>query len=289
MLIILYSTAKIFMNFRITSHFVHSSFSGGIYNIYIKGVRTVDTTLVFRRKECKYFLPQDKYRRLMSDISDMLEPDIYGLSTVCSVYLDTPDFGLARRSAEAVDYKEKLRIRSYGEGAAPTSDVFFEIKKKYGGIVYKRREIMPLSGAERYLAAGVPPCDSQIMREIDYAMRFYRPSPAAVVSYEREAFTAKNDPGLRLTFDTGVRFRTDRLTLSCGSAGDCLLPEDTVLLEVKSPGGMPLWLTGALNGNGIYPTSFSKYGAAYREILRRGGSCCDKNYGKGFPTAGRTG
>ena len=280
------------MIFRISSHFGHSPVSGGRYNYRIrisKGDRTMDMTFVFKRKESKYFLTQDRYRRLIRDIGGMLEPDVYGRSTVCSVYLDTPDFGLARRSAEAVDYKEKLRIRSYGEGAEQSANVFFEIKKKYGGIVYKRREIMTLAGAEEYLSSGIPPRDSQIMREIDYAMRFYRPSPAAVVSYEREAFTVKGEAGLRLTFDTGVRFRTDRLSLSAGSAGEYLLPDGTVLLEVKSPGGMPLFLTGALDANGIFPSSFSKYGAAYRVIT---GRCADKNSnynGKGFPEPGRVG
>lgn len=229
----------------------------------------VDMTFVFKRKEIKYFLAYDRYLRLIEDIGDRLEPDIYGQSTVCSLYLDTPDFGLARRSAEAVDYKEKLRIRCYGKCAAPDSRVFFEIKKKYGGIVYKRRELMTLTYAESYLSSGTPPCDSQIMREIDYAMCFYRPSPAAIVCYEREAFTAKSYPGLRLTFDTGVRFRTEGLSLSDGSAGERLLADGTVLLEVKSPGGIPLWLTGALDKNGIFPSSFSKYGAAYRIMLSR--------------------
>lgn len=249
----------------------------------------MDMTLVFRRTESKYFLTQDRYRRLMSDIGGMLEPDVYGRSTVCSLYPDTPDFGLARRSAEAVGYKEKLRIRSYGEGAEQSANVFFEIKKKYDGIVYKRRVTMTLAGAEGYLSSGIPPCDSQIMREIDYAMRLYRPSPAAVVSYEREAFTAKDAPELRLTFDTGVRFRTDRLSLSEGSAGEKLLPDGTVLLEVKSTGGMPLWLTGALDANGIFPSPFSKYGAAYRVIAGRAGNRNSNYNGKGFPDAGSVG
>lgn len=249
----------------------------------------MDMTLVFRRTESKYFLTQDRYRRLMSDIGGMLEPDVYGRSTVCSLYPDTPDFGLARRSAEAVGYKEKLRIRSYGEGAEQSANVFFEIKKKYDGIVYKRRVTMTLAGAEEYLSSGIPPCDSQIMREIDYAMRLYRPSPAAVVSYEREAFTAKDAPELRLTFDTGVRFRTDRLSLSEGSAGEKLLPDGTVLLEVKSTGGMPLWLTGALDANGIFPSPFSKYGAAYRVIAGRAGNRYSNYNGKGFPGAGSVG
>jgi hypothetical protein len=34
-------------------------------------------------------------------------------------------------------------------------------------------------------------------------------------------------------------------------------------MEVKTLGGMPLWMTRALGENKIYPTSFSKYGTCY--------------------------
>ena len=46
-------------------------------------------------------------------------------------------------------------------------------------------------------------------------MRFWgQPQPAVILSYEREAFFADGQPDLRLTFDTGVRYRADRLSLS---------------------------------------------------------------------------
>ena len=46
-----------------------------------------------------------------------------------------------------------------------------------------------------------------------------------------------------------------------------LLPENTVLLEIKTGGAMPLWLAHALDAEGILPGSFSKYGAAYTRSL----------------------
>lgn len=48
-------------------------------------------------------------------------------------------------------YKEKLRVRSYG---VPTGDdkVFVELKKKYDGVVYKRRVAM--TAARRFSKAG---------------------------------------------------------------------------------------------------------------------------------------
>ncbi|MBQ6465678.1 MAG: VTC domain-containing protein [Oscillospiraceae bacterium] len=60
-----------------------------------------------------------------------------GRSTVTSLYLDTPDCRIIRNSIEAADYKEKLRLRSYGTASAD-SGVFLELKKKFGGVVYTR-------------------------------------------------------------------------------------------------------------------------------------------------------
>ena len=41
-------------------------------------------------------------------------------------------------------------------------------------------------------------------------------------------------------------------------------------MEVKLPGAAPLWLARLLSENGIFPTSFSKYGTLYREhILKK--------------------
>jgi hypothetical protein len=38
-------------------------------------------------------------------------------------------------------------------------------------------------------------------------------------------------------------------------------------MEIKTDGAMPLWLSHALDELKIYPTSFSKYGRAYIDII----------------------
>ena len=40
------------------------------------------------------------------------------------------------------------------------------------------------------------------------------------------------------------------------------------ILEIKTDGAMPLWLSHALDELKIYPTSFSKYGKAYEDIIK---------------------
>ena len=227
----------------------------------------MDATYIFKRIEKKYLLSETQYEALFQRIGAHLKPDEFGRSTVLSLYLDTPDHRIIRSSIEAVDYKEKLRLRSYGTAGAESA-VFLELKKKYGGVVYKRRASMSLSQAERYLRTGIKPFESQIMSEIDWAMRLYgRPKGAMLIACEREAWFDEAHPDLRLTFDRNIRYRESELRLDRGSAGTALLPRDTVLLEIKTAGAMPLWLADALDAEGILPGSFSKYGEAYLRTL----------------------
>ena len=78
-------------------------------------------------------------------------PDEYGESTICNIYYDTADYRLIRASLEKPAYKEKLRLRSYGV-TEPGGKVFLELKKKYKGIVYKRRITLPEDAAGDFIA-----------------------------------------------------------------------------------------------------------------------------------------
>ena len=102
--------------------------------------------MTFQRYETKYMLSPIMARKLRKSLPGHLQMDEYGLDTICSLYYDTPDHQLIRRSLEKPVYKEKLRLRSYGP-AKETSPIYVELKKKYEGIVYKCRERMILSEA----------------------------------------------------------------------------------------------------------------------------------------------
>lgn len=109
---------------------------------------------------------------------------------------------------------------------------------------------------------------SQILKEISYFWEFYQTlAPALFLSYQREAFSGIQEPGLRITFDENILWRREQLSLRYGAFGNSLLPPGATLMEIKTPGAMPLWLAHALSAHGISKTSFSKYGKAYEEIL----------------------
>ena len=117
----------------------------------------------FERYEKKFLLSGEQYRRLMSIVGDRLAQDAYGRSTVLSVYLDTPDRRLIRASLEKPAYKEKLRVRSYGVPGME-DEVFVELKKKYRGVVYKRRVCLPLREARAWVLGGQREPGGQIDR-----------------------------------------------------------------------------------------------------------------------------
>ena len=196
-----------------------------------------------------------------------MQVDEYGWSTICNIYFDTPSYDMIRRSLDKPLYKEKLRLRSYGI-PHEESIVFLELKKKYEGIVYKRRESLLYETAERFLYDGVYPArDTQIMRELAYTRQFYDARPALFLGYDRVALFGREDPLLRLTFDARIRYRTDRLHLHMGDEGELLMPEGDYIMELKVPLALPMWMVQLLNRFSLLPTSFSKYGEIYRHKL----------------------
>lgn len=222
---------------------------------------------IFKRYEKKYILEEPQYLALMSRIVTKMAADNYGLHTISNIYFDTEDFELIRSSIEKPEYKEKLRLRCYGR-AEENSPVFVELKKKYDGIVYKRRVEMNLKDARKYLYYGIyPEQDNQIIREIDYAVNRYNLKPAAAISYDRIAFYGNEDSELRVTFDHNIRCRNDSLDLSKGAFGTPLLKQGQMLMEVKIPGAMPMWMSRLFAEFAVYPVSFSKYGTYYKESL----------------------
>lgn len=229
-----------------------------------------DTKFSFQRYEKKYLLSREKYQALWQELAPLAEPDCFFRSTVCSVYYDWEDFRLIRHSLDRPAYKEKLRLRSYNV-PGPADLVFVELKKKYEGVVYKRRVAMPAGGAEAWLVGAAPaPDQSQISREIDWFLRSNLVRPQVLIACDRQAYTARENGELRFTFDSSIRWRDTDLSLTAGDWGRELLSDGQVLMEIKLPGAAPLWLAHMLSRLEVFPRGFSKYGQCYqRELLEK--------------------
>ena len=223
---------------------------------------------VFERYELKYLLTATQKQKVLSAMKPHMEPDQYGRTTIRNIYFDTDSYRLIRRSIDKPAYKEKLRIRSY-EKASPGSMVFVELKKKYEHVVYKRRINLAEHEAMAWMQ-GKRGCHGnvQISEEVDYFLRYYGSlRPTVFLSYEREAYYAKDDSDFRVTFDDTILCRQNDLSLESDVYGTPLLPEGTTLMEIKCSGGIPLWMAHVLSEEHIYKTSFSKYGTAYQTMI----------------------
>lgn len=225
----------------------------------------------FKRYELKYMLTPEQKAAVMNAMAPYMALDKYGRTVIRNIYYDTDNYRLIRTSLEKPVYKEKLRLRSYRQ-LMDDEPAFVELKKKFDNVVYKRRLSMPQSAAMDWLGgnyAKKPDC--QIASEIEYFTRFYQTlHPVVFLSYEREALYCKDGGDFRVTFDESILCRSDRLSLTEDVGGMPILEPGKVLMEIKTAGGIPLWMTHVLTENKIFKTSFSKYGTAYRTMIYKG-------------------
>lgn len=289
---------------------------------------------VFKRVEKKYRIGAAERAAVEAAAGGPMAVDAYGRTRITSLYLDTPERSMIARSVEKPLYKEKLRLRAYGDaagvalmgafgagpivrepGGLPLSDgevetrvaaglqvpgaaaalpVFFGIKKKFKGIVYKRRLALTLPAALAFVsglpyeqacarwplsdaalaAAALSPVTRQIARELEVAMDRWLPLvPSMGIACDRVAWAYRPemfqereddelfDSELRITFDD----RLEYLDCHCfHSPWRPIIESSESVMEIKSAGPYPPWLVEVLSAERIYPASFTKYGNAYQ-------------------------
>ena len=228
---------------------------------------------VFKRYELKYMMTRDQKERILAAMKPYMVMDKFGQSTIRNIYFDTDDYILARHSIAKPDFKEKLRVRSYSK-VEDDAKVFVELKRKYDHVVYKRRVALPESAAMNWttvrsrLNDGSVP-SRQLKDEIDYFLSYYKNlRPALFLSYDREAYRMIDESSeFRVNFDENILCRDYDMSLTSEAYGTRILEEGKVLMELKCPGGIPMWMAKVLSEEKIYKTSFSKYGTAYTNLI----------------------
>lgn len=230
----------------------------------------------FNRVEKKYILNKSQYDAiktyLESDLIDAADELGYHESyNVSNIYYDTEDNLIIKKSISKPAFKQKLRLRAYGN-ISEDSIIFIELKKKINGFVSKRRTKISLSDVSDLIENHKLPFSNdyqnkQILKEIQFFTQQYSLKPSLYLYYEREVYCNPNKTGLRITFDKNITTRRYNLDLTKGNSGKHLLDEDTYVLEIKTNRNLPYWLNQLLNENKIYSTSFSKYGTEFYEYL----------------------
>lgn len=232
---------------------------------------------VFNRVEKKYLIDLDTYDKFCEEIEPYMNNDKYCVDgsfySINNIYYDTDTDELIRRSVDKPPYKEKLRLRSYGVPDIEDK-VFLEIKKKFKGIVNKRRTVIKLSKAYDFLDRGIVPnsgsyLNKQVVNELKYFIDFYKPKAKLFLKYDRKALFGKEDGNLRITFDKNITTRRYDLRLEAGEYGEQLLEDGKILMEIKTIDSFPIWLTDILSEYEIRNNSFSKYGTEYMKYIQK--------------------
>jgi len=232
----------------------------------------------FNRVECKYLLTNEDVKELLPILNQYMESDKFNRNgetyPISNLYFDTSADELIIKSLEKPIYKEKLRLRSYGQVDLDDT-VFLEIKKKYDGVVYKRRTPFKLREAYDFIYNGTIPkyekTNWQVFNEIQDFMNRYDLIPKVFISYDRLAFFEKNNSDFRLTLDSNIKTHRNNLRLDIPIFGNELLEENQWLMEAKAFKAFPLWFVHFISKRKINKTSFSKYGNEYKKYQ------CQKN------------
>lgn len=230
---------------------------------------------IFTRKEQKYLITVQQYDALVDQMKLHMRPDKNGQNgyyTVTSLYFDNADHTIYYETKNKLKFRQKLRLRVYDD-ADIYDKAFFEIKQKHKKVVNKRRMLLPLSEARRYLKESpitsvdqLESSNPQVFQEIDHFRRLYQLHPEMIISYDRHALHGIEDDNLRVTFDLNLRCRNYDLNLEHGSYGKQVIDPNLVVLEVKVDHSVPLWLTRLLQDLQCEQKSASKYCTSFETM-----------------------
>lgn len=226
---------------------------------------------IFNRREYKYIINKETYSKMIPILMEYFALDkngknSNGIYTIGNIYYDTEDELFNSEFMRKQTFRQKLRLRFYDK-VDLDSTVFLEIKKKFKGIVYKRRTGVKLEDAYKllqnnneYIDLESFPCtNTQILKEVYFFFNQYKMIPKAILSYDRQAFHCIDNMDLRITFDMNLRCRVHDLRIENGNDGEPFVSTDTIIFEVKSRDSVPVWLCTILSNFECYKGSFSKY------------------------------
>jgi SPX domain protein involved in polyphosphate accumulation len=187
---------------------------------------------------------------------------------IVSVYYDNAERDCYWDNLNGVKNRRKLRVRLYGSqcGATPPT-CFAEVKHKVEGRNVKRRARLSIEealavAAGEHVPAKLAPGELRTVEEIHSLVRLRDLKPCVCLRYDRHAYASVDpDADLRITFDTGIAYRFERLTPVPDDREftNYLHPEGWSVMEVKVTGAVPYWLTRLLGQTGCVMQGHSKY------------------------------
>lgn len=225
------------------------------------------------RQEYKFLLSATDGENFREFVSTQLPVDRGAESgyPVISEYYDTEDRHSYWQKIFGAGNRRRVRARVYGrpDGEIPPA-AFIEIKHKLDSDGVKRRASLPINELS-HLADGQIPAslledhrsksDRNLVSELQDLVIRGGARPVVQVRYDRMAYDSGPAGTIRVTFDTGLCCRFDMKHLVPDDR-DFPLPvvdHEVAVVEVKTIGPVPTWLSGVASRFNLQAQSMSKY------------------------------
>lgn len=229
---------------------------------------------IFERRELKYFVPKTQLDELRRKFLENMEYDpfcrkgvLYSPYTVRSIYLDTQNFLFYYEKIDGLEVRKKLRIRTYNTPES-SDEAFLEIKRKFNNIVYKERVKTRFPETPLLFNGSLPKLKDKdpsflsksALKKFAFLINQLNLTPKVLITYEREALYAIDDPKVRVTFDINVRsFAFPDLDDMYREQDLMTINDDCFILEIKFNGHMPVWIRQIVRELNLRVQAISKY------------------------------
>ncbi len=184
-----------------------------------------------------------------------------------SIYYDTRDYRAWYEKEDGNFGRIKLRIRAYTDHKQECDRVSVELKTRQGNSMKKFSSFVDFSEYEHFVKTGSwLNYQDQTVCEFERLRRVRQLVPVCLVQYRREGFTSLDRSPVRITMDHNV-VSTRAATLFPDSP--ILKPHrpKRVILEIKTRGKEPPWLSGLVKQQLLKLSANSKYWQGI-EIIR---------------------
>jgi hypothetical protein len=218
------------------------------------------------RIELKYLISHDVKAGLLQRWQKYLDSapftDDQAVYPILSLYFDSPSLRFYDEKVDGEMLRNKVRLRGYGYRWEKMDPCFLEVKRKVDTRIIKFRKNMGRFRPEFLHPAGWQLAGSPEADRVSALLERYRLRPAVQVFYLREAYESPLCQRLRITVDS---------TLVALHPGEPLqrhmliepqrqcIRDTQFVLEIKSNGALPRWITDAIREFQIEQRAFSKY------------------------------
>lgn len=196
--------------------------------------------------------------------------DCHARTPILSQYYDSPTLAFCEEKQNGVAIRNKVRLRTYATSYEARATAFVEIKHRSYGRVQKYRQRIEDFTPDHLSPSRWTFDEPEMLAFFATLIETYRLRLSAQTYYQREAYEAVIERGLRITFDSnliglhpGERL-TDQLLLERSRQ---LMPDTLFILEIKSNEELPHWIHEGIVDAELEQRTIPKYITAV-EVLR---------------------